>query len=104
MSQLNCFILNWNVRGLNNQARRENVRLLVQQMNATIVCLQETKLSQISENDVLCTLGPRFKSNFAFTPADGTRGGILLACNDSFFSLSSIVVRQYSLSIHNNER
>lgn len=59
-------------------------------MNATIVCLQETKMNQISDVDVLHTLGSRFKNEFAFLPADGTRGGILLACNDNYFSLSNV--------------
>lgn len=67
-------------------------------MNATIVCLQETKMNQISDVDVLHTLGSRFKNEFAFLPADGTRGGILLACNDNYFSLSNVLRKQYSLT------
>ena len=40
-------ILNWNVRGLNNPARRKVVRDLVSETRTTIVTLQETKLDFI---------------------------------------------------------
>jgi hypothetical protein len=33
---------------------------------------------------VIENLGPRFGDNFIFLPADGTRGGILIACSDDF--------------------
>lgn len=31
-------------------------------------------------------------------PADGTKGGLLLACNENFFSPSDVILGQYSLS------
>uniref|UniRef100_A0A8R7P9M3 Endonuclease/exonuclease/phosphatase domain-containing protein n=1 Tax=Triticum urartu TaxID=4572 RepID=A0A8R7P9M3_TRIUA len=37
----------WNVRGLNNPARRAVVKKLVYHNNVSLVCLQETKLSFI---------------------------------------------------------
>lgn len=57
MSQQSCFILNWNVRGLNNPAKRDNIKLLVDDMKATIVCLQETKIEYVSDSIVSQTLG-----------------------------------------------
>ncbi len=41
---------------------------------------------------MLRTLGSRFVSEFAFLPAIGTRGSMLLACDDNFFSLSDVVL------------
>lgn len=41
---------------------------------------------------MLRTLGSRFVSEFAFLPAIGTRGNMLLACDDNFFSLSDVVL------------
>jgi len=38
-------LLSWNVRGLNTRARRDVVRVLMQDTRASIACLQETKLS-----------------------------------------------------------
>lgn len=57
MSQLNCFILNWNVIGLNSQAKQDNVKLLVDQMKATVVCLQETKMEMVSDSVITQSLG-----------------------------------------------
>jgi len=46
MSSLaSCFV--WNVRGLNGRARRNVVREFVVQERPTLVCIQETKLSDI---------------------------------------------------------
>lgn len=45
----NTTVLSWNVRDLNAQARRDNVRTLVDDIRPSIVCLQETKLDVISE-------------------------------------------------------
>jgi hypothetical protein len=41
-------IFNWNVCGLNSPARRDVVRDMVQSAQPKLVCLQETKLVQIS--------------------------------------------------------
>lgn len=49
MIEQNCTFLNWNVRGLNNKARRDVVCNLVRDCRATIVALQETKLESISD-------------------------------------------------------
>jgi exonuclease III len=57
MLEQHCVLLNWNVRGLNNHARRKVVRDLVGDMRATIVTLQETKLSIIDRDVVVQTLG-----------------------------------------------
>lgn len=46
--------LNWNVRGLNDLARRDNVREVVDRTRSAMVCLQETKLATISDR-VPCT-------------------------------------------------
>jgi exonuclease III len=44
MIDQNCIIFNWNVRGLNNEARRKVVRYMIGEYRATIIALQETKL------------------------------------------------------------
>lgn len=40
-------VLAWNVRGLNNPARRNSVRLFLQNCNVSLVCLQESKLGLV---------------------------------------------------------
>lgn len=80
---LTCFrmdisLLNWNVRGLNNPARRRAVQNRVRDLGCNIICLQETKIADFSRALITETLGPRFYDNFIFKPADGTCGGILM--------------------------
>jgi exonuclease III len=98
MSQDSVYLFNWNVRGLNAKAKQDSVRVCIQQYKPTIVCLQETKLSAISNQIILNTFGHQFVQQHAFLPADGTSSGILLACDENFFSISEVVLGQYSLS------
>jgi len=64
----NTTILSWNVRGLNAQARRDDVRTLVDDIRPSIVCLQETKLDVISLSLILSMLGRAF-TEYAYLPA-----------------------------------
>lgn len=50
-------ILIWNVRGLNARAHRDAVRELVNAERLSMVCLQETKLSVISDFDIVQIVG-----------------------------------------------
>lgn len=46
-------ILVWNVRGLNSVARRDAVRNLVAAPKVDVVCLQETKMDEVSRQVIL---------------------------------------------------
>ena len=70
-------ILVWNVRGLNQRDRRNSVRDVVLS-NADIVCLQENKVANISQHMFLSVFGSAY-DNFVALPANGTRGGVLIA-------------------------
>jgi exonuclease III len=76
MDKYNHNILVWNVRGLNARCRRDNIRVVVNDCNISVVCIQETKLAVISDFLISEMLGDRFAS----LPAVGTSGGILIAC------------------------
>ncbi|PNT67681.1 hypothetical protein BRADI_3g30448v3, partial [Brachypodium distachyon] len=69
-------LLVWNVRGQNCRARHSGVRTIVSSSGASIVCLQETKLSVVTTNLVMDALGADFDDYFCLL-ATGTRGGIL---------------------------
>ena len=71
-------ILVWNARGLNQKARRNSVRDVIFSSNADIVCLQETKVANISQHLFLSVFGTAY-DNFISLPAIGTRGGVLIA-------------------------
>lgn len=66
MSEQKCLLFNWNVRGLNNKARRKVVKDLAQDYRCTIAALQETKMEVIQAADISETLGVRFIKQFAF--------------------------------------
>ena len=53
-------IVVWNVRGHNARARLHAIRRLLDTTDASIVCLQETKMELIHSSVVLDTLGSEF--------------------------------------------
>ncbi|CAD6214649.1 unnamed protein product [Miscanthus lutarioriparius] len=88
MTQRNCNILCWNVRGLHDVVRQDTVSLLVRDTASTIVCLQETKMQNLDQGVVRRTVGAKFANTFVVLPATQTRGGILIAVNEDYFQLS----------------
>ena len=90
----NCMV--WNVRGLNSRARRNVVRELVSQENISLLSLQETKLDDCPANLVLETCGADF--DYFFQAATNSCGGILLAWRRDAWSITSPIIRSFSLS------
>lgn len=84
----NLQVLFWNVHGLNCPAKRAAVRSVITSVRPSVVCLQETKLALVSSSIVTDTLGSEFSDFFAL-PADGTRGGIILAWRSAIIALSN---------------
>jgi exonuclease III len=87
----------WNVRGLNSWSHHDVVHELVRAEHPSIVCLQETKLSVISDFDVIQIICVGF--DYYFLPAVGTHGGILMAWWPSSWSVSLFSYRTYSVPI-----
>lgn len=91
--------MSWNVRGMNNTACQEDIGQIVQQQRPMIVCLQETKMAQIDARVIGTTLGHDYTSNFCYLLADGTRGGVLLACRNSFIQISNTHLTLHTISV-----
>ena len=83
-----CFV--WNVRGLNGRARRNVVREFLVQERATLVCIQETKISVMCNSIANETLGTAF--DYDYVPAIGVSGGILLGWNTDTTSPAGLQV------------
>ena len=98
MNDDKCIIFNWNVRGLNSGARRDVVRGLVNDHRCNVVCLQETKLACVDDNVIIQTLGQQFVGSYFYLPAQGTRGGVIVACSHDLYTLQSVTTGQYSIS------
>lgn len=66
-------ILSWNVRGLNDSRKQSTIKSLLMKWKADIVCLQETKIEDWSQQLVNSLWGNRWAS-WAELQANGTRG------------------------------
>lgn len=65
------------------------------QQRPTVVCLQETKLSDVSSVMANEILGPMF--DYAFLPAVNVSGGIMLGWHRDYWTTSGVVQGTYSL-------
>lgn len=65
----------WNVQSLNSVSRQYYVRSFIVSFRGDIVCLQETKMQNISRGNVMSILGVEFEQ-FLFLPSSGSSGGI----------------------------
>ena len=90
-------ILCWNIRSINASDKWDAVRQKIDESACSMVCLQETKLSHISAQDVSSFLGQEFV-NFVFLPAQQTRGGILVAWREGTFRVDHHRVHRHSVS------
>jgi hypothetical protein len=63
------------------------VRQVTSTCRPDIIGLQETKLITITPSVVRDTLGADFQDTFVYLPADGTKGGILMAARFGMFHL-----------------
>jgi exonuclease III len=96
-------ILCWNVRGLNDPAKRDVVREFIASLRVCVVCLQETRLDVIDDFLVMQCLGPSF-DGYVYLPAVETRGGILLARNKSMLDITRISFDEYAVTGEVNPR
>lgn len=76
--------MDWNIRGANNPAKRKAVQIFFADKRCNVVCLQETKIEVMTKQLVVDLMGPHFGDNFISLPAEGTRGGVLIACTEDF--------------------
>ena len=74
---MNVKILSWNVRGLNDRDKRLQVRSLIKQWGADIICLQETRLELVTRRIVRSLWGIHHV-DWMFLGSVGASGGILL--------------------------
>jgi hypothetical protein len=90
--------LSWNPCGLNDSAKRDAVRELVDSLRVNLVCFQETKMAVINRFIVNLNqcLGPSI-DGYVYLPAEGTHGGILLAWNSAVLNVSNVSMDTYAI-------
>ena len=72
---------------------------LVRDLRSTIVCLQETKLSHVEGPDIRETVGAEFERHFAYLPAQETRGGVLVAVHEDFYTVQSSFITSNAVTV-----
>jgi exonuclease III len=75
MDQNRIFI--WNVRGLNSAAWQGSLHTLAESSRTDIICIQETKIANLTQRVILLALGTGF-SGYVVLPFVGTYGGVLV--------------------------
>lgn len=98
LSAKNCNLLCWNVRGLDDGAKRASVRNQIIAMGATIVCLQETKISNWNRTLLVEMLGLDMANNIAYLPIVGASGDIIIAASERLFAVSPPILTTNTVS------
>ena len=91
-------VLSWNVRGLGDSDKCKTVRDTLVSSRADIICIQESKLHEVSPSKAREFL-PTPLSDFQVVDADGLRGGLVTAWNARSLSLSSSLHRKHTLTL-----
>ena len=101
----NCTIFSWNVRGLNDPAKRASVKQTILSSGATIVCLQETKIMNWTNDLLKETVGCKLACQTVQLPSQGAFSGILLASDADLFEMDLIpCASTYSISVRISSR
>lgn len=70
-------IMSWNVRGLNEINKRLQIRNVLREWKADIVCLQETKLKMIKRR-IIRSLWSGILVDWVFLTSNGAAGGVVV--------------------------
>jgi hypothetical protein len=98
MDLINHNIVVWNPRGVNAPNRGTVVKTVVDDVDASIVCMVESKLAVVDRFTVMGVLGQRF-DGFVALQAVGTAGGIIVACQSSRVQVTHSQVDVFSVTI-----
>lgn len=91
-------ILCWNVRGLNDPAKRRCVRSTVSSFCRSVVCIQESKVDSVSRSFLRSCCGSSF-DRCHFVPAIGASGGLITCWNSHVFSCNEVITGNFSLTL-----
>ena len=90
-------IMSWNVRGVNNQDKRKVLKGFIRSKKVDIVCLQETKLQNMSVG-LVSSLGVGRFLDWGTMDAEGTAGGILVFWDKRVVELVDMETGIFSVS------
>ena len=94
---MNLRILIWNVRGANNRKKIKIIKSLIKDDKVDLVCLQETKIQEMSVVMVRSLGVGRFLDWVALN-SNGAVGGILIFWDNRVLKLLGVEMGEFSLS------
>ena len=92
-------LLSWNVRGANNCDKRKVIKALIKKNSVDLVCLQETKIQDMSR-DLIRSLGVGRFLEWGTVDSRGTMGGIVVLWDNRVLELVDLEKGVFSISCH----
>ena len=90
-------MLSWNVRGANNLNKRNVIRNFIRSQRVDLVCLQETKLKNLSAADAR-SFGVGRMADWRAVGAEGSAGGMLVFWDKRKLDLVEAEIGQFSVT------
>lgn len=90
-------VISWNIRGLGRHKKCTDVKATLSSAPCSLLCLQESKLQDISNFKAISFLPPNLR-NFHFMPAIRSAGGILTAWDDNFLSCYKVLADTFAIT------
>ena len=90
-------LFSWNVRGANNPDKRNVIRNFIRSQRVDLVCLQETKLQEMSSADAR-SFGVGRLAKWRAVEAEGTAGGILVFWDTRKLELVEAEIGHFSVT------
>jgi exonuclease III len=87
----------WNVHGLGQRRKRDDVRAAVDSFLPSILCIQESKLTDISSL-LASSFLPSTLRHFIFKPSIGASGGIITAWDNQTLQLMHHSIDEFSIT------
>jgi exonuclease III len=97
MNHISYLFCTWNVRGLGQKNKCDELLSEIINIKPYVLLLQETKLHEIP-NHKAKTFLPNHLNNFAYKPSVGSAGGILNAASNNCFNIKSTTHHQFALT------
>jgi exonuclease III len=91
-------ILIWNLRGLGDDVKNETIHKTLDEAKADLICLQETKLTEISVFKARKFLPARF-TEFVYQPSDGASTGLLIAWSPKEYKVELMDSRKHAITV-----
>ena len=90
-------IIIWNVRGANDSSKRKIIKNYIRNQRVDLMCIQETKIQEMSEG-IVRSLGLGRFSDWRARNAEGAAGGILICWDKRVLEILDWEEGQFSLS------